>query len=53
MVTPTYGRATQIADLVRLKQTLSLLKDCDWIVVEDAIVINREVQEYIGDYKAG
>ncbi|XP_063721392.1 galactosylgalactosylxylosylprotein 3-beta-glucuronosyltransferase 2-like [Symsagittifera roscoffensis] len=53
VVTPTYGRATQIADLVRLKQTLSLLKDCDWIVVEDAIVINREVQEYIGDYKAG
>lgn len=36
VITPTYTRATQLADLTRLAQTLMLVKDVFWIVVEDA-----------------
>ncbi len=38
VVTPTYARATQTADLTRLAQTLRLVPAVHWIVVEDAEV---------------
>lgn len=35
IITPTYRRPTQMADMTRLAQTLMLVKDIFWIVVED------------------
>ena len=37
MVTPTYARWTQKADLTRLCQTLMHVRQIHWIVVEDAV----------------
>lgn len=36
LITPTYTRPTQMADMTRLAQTLRLVPDVFWIVVEDA-----------------
>lgn len=38
VITPTYTRATQIADLTRLKNTLSLVPKIVWIIVEDSLI---------------
>lgn len=38
VVTPTYRRPEQIADLTRLAQTLMLVRDIHWLVVEDSHV---------------
>ena len=38
VVTPTYKRSAQIADLTRLSQTLQLVPNIHWIVTEDATV---------------
>ncbi len=35
-ITPTKPRVTQKAELTRLSQTLQLVKNCHWIVIEDA-----------------
>ena len=53
IITPTYNRTTQIAELVRMKQTLSVVPDCDWIIIEDSLHINPEVLNYIDDYSSG
>ena len=37
MITPTYARWTQKADLIRLCQTLMHVDNLMWIVVEDSI----------------
>ncbi|UXI18144.1 DNA replication licensing factor MCM4 [Sarcoptes scabiei] len=36
LITPTYTRPTQMADMTRLAQTLRLVPDIFWIVVEDS-----------------
>lgn len=36
LITPTYTRPTQKADLIRLSQTLMLVPSIHWIVVEDS-----------------
>lgn len=36
LITPTYTRAVQKAELTRLSQTLLLVKGLHWIVIEDA-----------------
>lgn len=36
LITPTYARPTQKADLVRMLQTLLLVPNIHWIVVEDS-----------------
>lgn len=36
VITPTYTRPTQMADMTRLSQTLRLVKDIFWVVVEDS-----------------
>lgn len=36
VITPTYARHTQEADLVRLSQTLSQVRNLHWIIVEDS-----------------
>lgn len=36
IVTPTYRRPEQIAELTRLSHTLMLVKNVNWLVIEDA-----------------
>ncbi|XP_050425601.1 galactosylgalactosylxylosylprotein 3-beta-glucuronosyltransferase P-like [Adelges cooleyi] len=36
IITPTYRRPEQIADLTRMAQTLMLVRDIHWLVVEDS-----------------
>ncbi|CAD5213233.1 unnamed protein product [Bursaphelenchus xylophilus] len=36
VVTPTYARPTRMPDLTRLAQTLMLVKNIHWLVIEDA-----------------
>ncbi|EDV28661.1 uncharacterized protein TRIADDRAFT_49638 [Trichoplax adhaerens] len=43
VITPTYARATQKADLIRLSQTLQHITDVHWIVVEDANATSKLV----------
>ncbi|KAM8793760.1 galactosylgalactosylxylosylprotein 3-beta-glucuronosyltransferase 3 [Eudromia elegans] len=43
VVTPTYARAVQKAELVRLSQTLLLVPRLHWVVVEDAAAPSRLV----------
>ncbi len=40
VITPTYTRPTQMPDMTRLSQTLRLVKDLVWIVVEDSHVLS-------------
>ncbi|CAL4063973.1 unnamed protein product [Meganyctiphanes norvegica] len=47
VVTPTYKRMTQIADMTRLSQTLMHVSNMHWIVVEDAETTSEVVHELI------
>ncbi|KAI1290415.1 Galactosylgalactosylxylosylprotein 3-beta-glucuronosyltransferase P [Halotydeus destructor] len=47
IITPTYVRATQMADMTRLAQTLMLVRNIFWIVVEDATALNVQVSELL------
>lgn len=47
IITPTYTRPTQMADMTRLAQTLMLVKDIFWIVVEDATELNAQVSDLL------
>lgn len=47
IITPTYTRPTQMADMTRLAQTLMLVKDIFWIVVEDAAELNSQVSDLL------
>lgn len=47
VITPTYYRLTQIAELTRLSNTLSIVKNLHWIVVEDFKSTNQRVQELL------
>lgn len=38
VITPTYRRPEQVADLTRLAQTLMLVRDIHWLVIEDSHV---------------
>ena len=42
-ITPTYKRYTQKADLTRLSQTLMLVPNFHWIIIEDAEQISASV----------
>lgn len=37
IITPTYRRAEQLAELTRLSHTLMLVPKVHWLVVEDAL----------------
>jgi len=43
IITPTYARSTQLADMTRLAQNLMLVKNILWIVVEDSYNISSQV----------
>ncbi|XP_075589295.1 galactosylgalactosylxylosylprotein 3-beta-glucuronosyltransferase 2 isoform X2 [Dermatophagoides farinae] len=47
LITPTYTRPTQAADMTRLSQTLQLVPDIFWIVVEDAHNRSRSVEDLL------
>nr|XP_027205818.1 galactosylgalactosylxylosylprotein 3-beta-glucuronosyltransferase 1-like [Dermatophagoides pteronyssinus] len=47
LITPTYTRPTQAADMTRLSQTLQLVPDIFWIVVEDAHNSSRSVEDLL------
>lgn len=47
VVTPTYKRMTRIADLLRMANTLSHVKDLHWIVVEDGNKTIPAVQDIL------
>ncbi|XP_063538763.1 galactosylgalactosylxylosylprotein 3-beta-glucuronosyltransferase I-like [Cydia strobilella] len=43
-ITPTYARLAQKADLTRLSQTLMLVKNFHWIVIEDSDIKTKLVE---------
>ncbi|CAG2109648.1 unnamed protein product [Medioppia subpectinata] len=47
VITPTYSRPTQMADMTRLSQTLSLVKNLFWIVSEDSQTRSQQVAELL------
>ncbi|XP_063173101.1 galactosylgalactosylxylosylprotein 3-beta-glucuronosyltransferase 3 [Candoia aspera] len=47
VITPTYARLVQKAELVRLSQTLMLVKNLHWIVVEDSPSKTQLVSELL------
>ncbi|XP_075247279.1 galactosylgalactosylxylosylprotein 3-beta-glucuronosyltransferase 3-like isoform X2 [Convolutriloba macropyga] len=53
VITPTYKRSTQVPDLMRVKQTLQLVPNCDWVVIEDATDTNPLVHSYLKDFSSG
>ncbi|VDI48229.1 galactosylgalactosylxylosylprotein 3-beta-glucuronosyltransferase 3 [Mytilus galloprovincialis] len=46
IITPTYYRLVQKAELTRMANTLRLVKQLHWIIVEDFEVINLKTQEF-------
>lgn len=49
VITPTYPRAEQIAELTRIGQTLMLAENIIWIVAEDALQPTKQVLELLKD----
>ena len=47
IITPTYRRPEQTAELTRLGQTLLHVPAIHWIVVEDANTISRQVAQLL------
>ncbi|XP_068209508.1 galactosylgalactosylxylosylprotein 3-beta-glucuronosyltransferase P-like [Palaemon carinicauda] len=47
IITPTYKRTTQIADMTRMSQTLMHVPNLHWIVVEDALKTSDVVRELL------
>ena len=53
MITPTYARWTQKADLTRLCQTLMHVPRLHWIVIEDSVEKTRLVSKFLSRCKVG
>ena len=47
VITPTYMRPTQMADMTRLAQTLMLIKNIFWVVSEDSTKPNTQVSSLL------
>nr|XP_053641699.1 galactosylgalactosylxylosylprotein 3-beta-glucuronosyltransferase S-like [Cherax quadricarinatus] len=47
VITPTYRRASQLADMTRVSQTLMHIRNLHWIVVEDAEMRSQVVSELL------
>lgn len=46
-ITPTYARLAQKADLTRLSQTLMLVKNFHWIIIEDSVTKTKLVENFL------
>ena len=55
VITPTYARSTQMADLTRLSQALQGVPNLTWIVVEDSRRKTQKVEMLLNktDVKSG
>lgn len=51
VITPTYTRSTQLADLTRLKNTLLLVPKIIWILVEDSLEKTNKVSKFVSETK--
>ena len=49
IITPTYNRITQLAELVRMKNTLALVPNILWILVEDASFKSERISNFLKD----
>ena len=47
VITPTYARATQMADLTRLSQALEGVPNVTWILVEDSRRKTQKVERLL------
>lgn len=47
LITPTYNRITQLADLNRLKNTLALVPKILWIVIEDSGFKSEKIDHFL------
>jgi len=47
-ITPTYDRVVQMADLIRLAQTLLHIKKLHWILVEDSESCSSSIGSFLG-----
>ncbi|XP_033213764.1 galactosylgalactosylxylosylprotein 3-beta-glucuronosyltransferase P-like [Belonocnema kinseyi] len=47
IITPTYRRPEQIAELTRMSHTLMLVKNVNWLVIEDAKVATKHVTKLL------
>lgn len=47
IITPTYRRAEQIPELIRVSQALLLVKNVHWLVIEDAQVPTQQVTQLL------
>lgn len=50
VITPTYRRPEQIADLTRLAQALMLVRDVHWLVIEDSHVKSPQLTALIQSF---
>lgn len=47
VITPTYARPVQLAELTRLSQTLMLVPRVHWIIVEDSTVPSERIRKFV------
>ena len=47
IITPTYRRPEQIPELTRMSHTLMLVKNINWLVIEDAKVPTKQVTKLL------
>lgn len=50
VITPTYRRPEQIADITRLAQALMLVRDVHWLVIEDSHVKSPQLASLIQSF---
>lgn len=49
LITPTYDRHEQLAELTRLSQTLLLVSRLHWIIVEDSSFKTNKIQRFLSN----
>ena len=52
VITPTYSRPSQRAELTRVSQALSGVEDVVWIVVEDSPTISNRIKKILAKFSS-
>ncbi|CAI5450550.1 unnamed protein product [Caenorhabditis angaria] len=47
VITPTYSRLTQLADMTRMANTLMHVPNLHWIVIEDGLQIDKNIRNLL------